>query len=367
MPLWLAPICIAATLVAAAAECTAASPEPAAVRDLAYPLPKSSNYNSNDASRALTDFITTSGPNSSVAFVVLKGGMRVAEYYAPVFNATTQHNLTSVKKSFTSLFIGALIDEGVLALNETLAHFWPASDPVWSSVTGDVSKKQAITIRQLLTSTAGFDDPPFNFASGVPFNGGDTLEAALSFLIPVSEPGVFHYIGSANILGYAVLARTGATADAWAACNFYPFLGLSEGDYSVKANAEGVDFARNGLSITARDMAKFGQLLLQRGRASPSVSLVPAAWIDKAKTAVSMLGPESKLRLAQAIAPDESVGYGYMMWVFADIGAYCAFGASAHYICVWEEMDVVAAFAASFGTEVALASKFLRMVTESEF
>lgn len=366
MPLWLGPICISATLIAAAAECTASLQQPV-VRDLAYPLPQSSNYNSNTASRALTHFVTTSAPNSSVAFVVLKGGERVAEYYSPAFNATTQHDLNSVKKSFTYLFIGALIDEGVLALNETLADFWPASDPVWAAVTGDVSKKQAITIRQLLTSTAGFDDPPFTFAPGVPFDGGGTLAAVLSFLIPVSKPGVFHYIGFANILSYAVLARTGATAEAWATCNFYPFLGLSEGDYATKANAEGVDYARNGLSLTARDMAKFGQLLLQRGRASPTVSLVPAAWIAQAKTPVSTLGPESKLRLLQAISPDESVGYGYMMWVFADIGAYCAFGASAHYICVWEEMDVVAAFTASFGTKGALANKFLRMVAAGGF
>eukprot|EP00545_Synedropsis_sp_CCMP1620_P009745 CAMPEP_0119004650 /NCGR_PEP_ID=MMETSP1176-20130426/1271_1 /TAXON_ID=265551 /ORGANISM="Synedropsis recta cf, Strain CCMP1620" /LENGTH=405 /DNA_ID=CAMNT_0006956385 /DNA_START=21 /DNA_END=1238 /DNA_ORIENTATION=+ len=349
-------------------------PRHRAVRNLMRALKETKNYNMNQGSQDLLDNVVSVNDGTVdggviKSYVVLSRGKKVAEYYRDGQTSTTENDVFSVQKGFTSTYFGMLIDQGHFQLTEKLESIWTPTNAVWNNVT-NAALKQQITIEQLLDSTSGFDDPAFS-SPLFDAEGGQTLNGALEFLQPVSSVGEFNYVGFANVLNYAIVERLGVTPQEWASENFFPFLAMESGtDYAWDANDEGVNRGRNGLSLTTLDMAKFGQLLLQKGKASRSNQLVPEHWVEDIASSRVPVPADNALRGSQGLGPDDPLSFGLMYWNIEGLGCYCAFGASGQYICVWPESETVAALTQDFGfgpIQPATSLLFLQTVTDAKF
>src|SRR5882724_2034212 len=89
----------------------------------------------------------------------------------------------------------------------------------------------------------------------------------------------------------------------------------------------------SGIALRARDLLKFGQLFLQRGR-SGDASVVPESWVD------SVTRPQFAWRTT--VGPLQRVTYGMLWWVSdADPAAFFAWGYGGQFVYVVPSKDIV--------------------------
>jgi len=120
------------------------------------------------------------------------------------------------------------------------------------------------------------------------------------------------------------------------ASNVYPALGIDNNDIFFTVNSEGVEQSATGLYLSAYEMAKFGQLHLQKGMSSPNASLISTEWVDEAFT-IATIDPSR---------PDQPwyAGYGYLWHIYKTSSGEevpCADGAFGQYICIHQESERV--------------------------
>jgi CubicO group peptidase (beta-lactamase class C family) len=263
------------------------------------------------------------------AAIVLEHGDIVASYHRDDVdpNETTFH-VFSTTKSFTSLLIGMLVEDGLLSLNETLGDVFPNND-AWADVTdGSTDFRKNVTIEEILTMTSGLITPPdgmFDLSWG-----GSSLEDSLSYP-DVGVKGEFSYLGVSNIPSYIIKERSGMNPRLYLANNVMDKLGIGEDEYNWQQNLDGVEFGYHGLELTPTQMAKFGQLYLQGGRINPSNDdrLISQEWIDASFT-------------QHATEGTFGMPYGYLFWGHPfKSTAYCALGLGAQDVCVDRDLGRV--------------------------
>ena len=269
--------------------------------------------------------------------LVVRNDRLVFEYYGQGLGRTDLHVVNSVTKSVLSSLVG-------IALREKLITDLDQKISVWlpESLAREVDPRaRNITVRQLLTMTAGFDwdeqarDNCFaaRSASCDRFNDkGDPLNFALRRPV-TAEPGtVFRYDSHSSHLLSVILSRaTGMSAARFAEKHLAPALGVTR--YQWASDAQGHSRGGSGLQLTARDMARFGALYLHGGRWAGQ-QVIPADF-------------------AEASARPQSAGgwpwpswarYGYQWWVLPDPGgpaSYAANGFGGQYIYVVPASDLV--------------------------
>ncbi len=107
-------------------------------------------------------------------------------------------------------------------------------------------------------------------------------------------------------------------------------IGIADDRWEWPANDEGDSYGGGGLVFHARDMARFGELLLQEGRWNGR-DVAPPDYVRDA-TEVRVPFPKDTLE-------PYGTGYGYQLWTEPD--AFFAIGAGGHTIGVYPELDVV--------------------------
>ncbi len=175
--------------------------------------------------------------------------------------------------------------------------------------------------------------------------GGGTLAGSLAWPT-VGEKGLFYYLGVSNILSYVLQERTGMSPREYLAEKVLPSLGMQDSDIDWWQNADGLEYGFHGLELTAKQMAKFGQLYLQGGLSAPDTQLLAPEWVSNSTSV--------QVEEAPVVSPvDPSVGfiakYGYLFWISdgATIGApnagqfYCTIGLGGQDICFDPELDRV--------------------------
>src|SRR5207248_10952810 len=100
-----------------------------------------------------------------------------------------------------------------------------------------------------------------------------------------------------------------------------------------ETSPQGISAGGFGLSIRTEDIAKFGQLYLQKGKWQGR-QLVPEAWVEAATARQTSNGSSPK--------SDWDQGYGYQCWRCRN-GAYRGDGAFGQYCIVLPEQDAVIA------------------------
>ena len=261
--------------------------------------------------------------------LVVRHGRLIAEQYLGAGGADSLYALRSVTKSVMSLLVGIAIDRGVIrGPSQPLGELFHAPLPTLDA--GDA----AITVGDLLTMTGGFE---WNEGTGVTeYNNWVLAPDQIDYLLArpiVSPPGTtFNYNSAAVHLLSAVLeADAGGTA-AFADTHLLAPLGIHARDWEV--DDRGIPNGGAGLYLRPRDMAKIGQLVLQRGRSAAAV-VVAGSWVD-----------ESTRRQVAAGTPLGPLGvldYGDLWWVgrYGGHDFVLAWGYGGQFVWIVPDLDVV--------------------------
>jgi len=285
-------------------------------------------------SSALDEFVDALDyGHSCLSYLVIKNGYLILEGYPdPDYNESTLKHVFSVTKSFTSALVGMALEAGNLtSLDELVVDFFP--DKTIANLDED---KQSITVEHLLTMTAGFDwdDGSGSTDYEAMIDSPDWIQYVLDR--PMADvPGeTFNYnSGGSHLLSAIVNRTTGIPTQSYADTRLFQPLGIL--DYEWSLDPQGVAAGCIGLSITPRDMAKFGFLYLNNGTWDGE-QIVPSTYVS-ASTQVQ--APET--------GPPVHHNYGFQWWIDLSLDAYGAYGANGQYIWVQPKNDLIVVFTSS--------------------
>lgn len=218
-------------------------------------------------------------------------------WWHPYYRRGHLHSLQSVTKTITSVVIGAAIARGEFPdIDTPVLRFFDTT-----RVANLDARKRRITIRHLLTMTAGLDwneDLPYID----PLNTAVQLEASSDWVAftlnrPMSEePGTrFNYSsGVSALLAHLFFAATGVDIEEYAARHLFGPLGITE--WYWKRSPSGLIDTEGGLYLAARDVARIWQLFLQRGRWGDRQVVTPEWVAESVRPAVIVGGRGAQVR-----------------------------------------------------------------------
>lgn len=245
------------------------------------------------------------------SLIVMRNGKIAGEMYPKPFSAECQHIIYSCSKTFLSAGIGIAIGEGKLKLNSRVADFFPMKHP-------NQSNFNAMTVRHLLTMASGIE-PDWDFRNNV----DNWTETYLKKKI--DKPGKnFKYDSMASYMLSAILQKaTGKSTFQYVNEHIFQPLGITE--VAWEESPEGINTGGWGVHIQPESMAKFGQLLLQKGEWNGK-QLIPEKWVKGMMKKQIDTGGR---------------GYGYHIWLSEAEGTFCADGAYGQYIFIVPKHDLV--------------------------
>jgi CubicO group peptidase (beta-lactamase class C family) len=284
------------------------------------------------SSAGIDSFLTAAGQSKSEfhSIMILRHGKVVAGGWWNPYGPMLKHTLYSTSKSFTSTAIGFAVTEKRLSVNDKVVSFFPEGLP-------DTVKPflAELTVKDLLMMSAGMEPDP---TSVIPFTSTDWTKAFLSTPI-VHEPGTkFLYNTMATFMLSAIVQKvTGQREIEYLKPRLFEPLGITGEDWEV--NKQGINTGGWGLRLRTEDMAKMGQLYLQKGMWHGK-QVLPAAWINEAtsfKIDQAPDAPQSKKDSSEWMQ-----GYCYQFWRCRH-NAFRADGAFGQYIIVMPDQDAVIA------------------------
>ena len=244
--------------------------------------------------------------------MLVRHGHVVAEGWWKPYQADKPHMLFSLSKSFTSTAIGLLAQEGQIALEDRVIGFFPEYAPEDPS-----PNLSAMTIRDLLIMGTGHAQEP---AMPSDVWAADFLKQAVEH-----EPGTHFVYNSGDVYAFGHSAegyRHHATR-LFAPRLFDP-LGIHGATW--ESCPQGINTGGWGLKLKTEDIAKFGQLYLQKG-VWEGQRLIPEAWVEEATSKQISNGPADS-------SSDWTEGYGYQFWMCRH-GAYRGDGAFGQFCVVF--------------------------------
>ncbi len=297
--------------------------------DDAKSLPRSSPEKQGISSIALLGFIekADSKLDSLHSFMLIRHGQVVAEGWWTPYNPQSRHELYSLSKSFTSTAVGIAIGEGKLTIDDSVLDTFKDDSP--SEVSNNL---KAMRLRDLLRMSAGHQKTVSSAADVI------TPKAFLANPVPFKPGTHFLYNTSATFMASAMLQMaTGQTTLEYLKPRLFEPLGIVDPIWDT--NSQGVSLGGYGLNLRTEDIAKFGQLYLQKGNWKGK-QLIPASWVVDATTLQTSNGSNPK--------SDWDQGYGYQFWRSRH-NSYRGDGAFGQYCIVLPEQDTVIAITSGVG------------------
>lgn len=286
-------------------------------------LPRSSPEAQGVDSSALLAFLEEADKkiDSMHSFMLVRHGHVVAEGWWKPYDTQAPHSLYSLSKSFTSTAVGLAIAEGKLRLHDEVLKFFPDEAPATPS-----RNLKAMRVSDLLRMSTGHQtEPPRTAAQS-------WAKTFLAHPVPFKPGTHFLYNTSATYMLSAIVQKaTGKTVLDYLKPRLFEPLGIEEPRW--EASPQGITIGGYGLSIRTEDIARFGQLYLQKGKWQGK-QLVPASWIAAATALQTSNGSNPN--------SDWDQGYGYQFWRCRH-GAYRGDGAFGQYCIVLPEQDAVIA------------------------
>ena len=268
--------------------------------------------------------------------MIVKDGSVVFSRWQSEGVDSVPHVLHSVSKTFTATAVGLAIADGKMSLTDKVVDFFPDKLPAEVS-----DNLKAMTVRDLLTMTCGHDVEP----SGR--NGQqDWVTAFLAH--PVEhEPGTFYLYNSMGtyMLSAIVQKVTGEKVVDFLTPRLFEPLHIDKPQWDE--SPQGINCGGWGLYLKTEDLAKMGQLLLQKGEWNGK-QLIPAEWVEEmSKKQVESINPGTRIEQAAergmtVETSDWMQGYGYQMWRCRP-GCFRADGARGQYIIVVPDKNAVIA------------------------
>ena len=301
-------------------------------------LPRSLPETQGVAPGGLLDFVTTVDAKklNVHSLMVVRHGQVVAEGWWAPYAPDLKHTLYSLSKSFTSTAVGMAVADGKLSVEDKVVSFFPEDVP--QTVSANLA---TMRVKHLLTMNTGHgkDTTPA-------LREGSDANWIKSFLAqPVDhEPGtLFVYNSGATYMLSAIVQKlTGKTVLEYLKPRLFGPLGIEGEDWEV--SPQGINTGGWGLRLRTEDIAKFGQLYLQKGIWNGK-RLISEAWIrDATRKEVPSAGGGNR----KTEDNDWQQGYGYQFWRCRH-DAYRGDGAFGQYCIVLPNEDAVIAITSETG------------------
>jgi len=285
-------------------------------------LPRGTPESQGVSSVALLEFIEAADQIDAMnSFMLVRHGRVIAEGWWSPYDAESNHELYSLSKSFTSTAVGMAVAEGKLSIDDEVLKFFPEDVPAEPS-----ANLKAMRVRDLLTMSAGHQDEVPTAADKI------SAKAFLTNAVP-HKPGThFKYNTPATFMLSAIVQKlAGQTVAEYLKPRLFDPLGITQPIWNT--NWQGISLGGYGLNVTTEDIARFGQLYLQKGEWQGKRLLDPK-WVDLATSKQVSNGSNPK--------SDWDQGYGFQFWRCRN-GAYRGDGAFGQYCIVLPEQDAVIA------------------------
>ena len=271
---------------------------------------------SSDLFAALLRELDASKDTEMHHFMALRHGKVICECNFAPYPKGMWHITHSMCKSITGMAIGMLIEEEKLKLDENIYDIFSDHINAFSKIFRPV-----ITVENLLTMTSGVT---FN-ESGI-VSGNDWLGSFLNASVN-GKPGTEFQYNSLNtyVLSAIVTKRTRETLTEYLTPRLFGPLGITK--YYWETCPKGITKGGWGLFLCAEDMAKLGQLYLQRGKWNGQ-QLVSEYWIE--------ISTARHLK-----TQNDTYGYGYQLWMEQRPGSFEYNGMLGQNVIIYPDMDMV--------------------------
>lgn len=260
-------------------------------------------------------------------FLLVRHGRTAAEGYWAPFTAKSRHRMYSVSKSFVSLAVGLMVDEGRFSLDDRVAELLPDKVPAdvhpWVAST---------TVRNLLMMATPH--------TGTSYTPADPDWARTFFTKEPSHPPgtLFNYDTAATVVLTTIVERlAGATFLEYLRPRLLDPIGVSPDAWCIET-PEGTSWGGSGVVCTLDDMARVAHVCMHGGRWEER-QLLPRWYVDEATS-----------RQIDNTIIHGNHGYGYQMWRvpqdgFAFIGmgsqlAYCFPGRDFQFTCISDTQGI---------------------------
>ena len=277
--------------------------------------PESQGISSDMLADLLRD-LDTSDYTDMHHFMVLRNGRVICEANFAPYRSRIWHVTHSMCKSITGMAIGLLIEEGKLSLDENIYDIFQKNLNPFNKIF-----RPKVTVENLLTMTSGVT---FN-ESGI-ISGNDWLTSYLNSSI-TGTPGENFLYNSLNsyVLSAIVTERTGQTLTEYLEPRLFAPLGITH--YFWETCPKGITKGGWGLFLCTEDMAKLGQLYLQKGKWNGQ-QIIPEFWVEvsTAKHKESIEG---------------TFGYGYQLWMEERPGSFEFNGMLGQNVIIYPDLDMV--------------------------
>lgn len=311
-----------------------------------YDLPRATPESQGIVSSALLRFIEAleSRIHEIHSFMLLRHGKVVAEGWWSPYGHVHPHMLFSLSKSFTSTAVGLAVAEKQFSIDDPVVSFFP-EEPL-----NDLSDLLAgMRVRHLLAMSTG--QAVDTWSSMVDRPDGNWIKGFLE--VPVLYTPGTHFVyntGATYMLSAIVQKTTGMRLLDYLQPRLFAPLGIESASW--QESPQGITAGGIGLRLKTEDIAKFGQLYLQKGMWQGK-QLLPEAWIKEATS--------SQISNSNGVQPDWIQGYGYQFWRCRH-GAYRGDGVFGQYCIVMPEQDAVLAITS--GIDVFEMQEPLNLVWE---
>ncbi len=265
------------------------------------------------------------GTRTSALLVVHKGQV-VGEQYDRGMDADTPQRTWSVAKSLTATVIGAAIYEGLLGLDNeaVIEDFNKGGDP-----------RRTITLRHLLNMASGLESGTRGSRTDAIYFGG---ASALDFMTARSleaEPGSrFKYSNYDTLLAMRALREALGNDPQYHAYPYAAVLNKIGATHTVlETDWHGDYMSSSQVWMTARDMARLGQLYLQDGKWGGE-QILPKDWVK------FVTNP------ARAQPDRGDFGYGGSFWLIGGVDgapedAYAGLGNRGQHLVIIPSRELV--------------------------
>ncbi len=314
------------------------SPAPRALGDLAFIGPGGANWNLG----SMLPATATDG------FLVLQKGQIAFEWYGNGLTPSDRHIVFSVSKSITGTLAGILVERGQLDPDAPVLSYIPEAA---GSVYGDCTVRHVLDMNVGIAFVEDYLDTTGDYGRYRAATGWNPVDnSALStslhgFLVTLRRDAnphgaKFHYVSpNSDMLGWILERAAGVPYAQLLSDLIWREMG-AEADAHVTIDKLGAARAAGGICVTLRDLARFGELMRNHGRANGQ-QIVPRGWVED----ILRNGDQQAWLANENSAKFLPAGRYRSQWyvIGNDNGAYCAIGIHGQWIYVDPKAEMVVA------------------------
>ncbi len=299
----------------------------------------------------ITSYVQDSGLDVDSIIVVRHGYIVYEKYFRPPWDKDKVHDIHSCTKSVLGSLVGIAIQQGkIKSLDDKMVDYFPNR-----TIRNLDERKRSITLLNLMTMKGGFDWAERTYPYSDPRNpmiqalrSNDTIQFVLDKPMATQPGTVWSYNGGYSQIFSAIITdKTGMNTLEFAKKYLFNPLGITK--YIWRRDRQGIYNGGSGLSLTPRDMAKYGYLILNKG-VWEGKQVIPADFVAESVKTQTIF--------------NANFGYGYeSWWTIPQDGYYYAAGIRGQKICVMEKQDMVVVTTADLPEDSQTETKMRKIAT----